>query len=222
MNWACDAAQTGCKFICSQLQIIIKWVGMEHMTPKVVEVPLPGVRPDDVVPVPTFDFVSQLHSLLSDTKLNYCANLVINPNNPFLRYIPPDGCLKEALSGLWYNNAWDHMELHTNCNFMIPIVFYIDKTQISIAGKKIYPVQMSLSIFTEESRRTSRAWPPLGYVANEEFFFSNPEIQANTPNTKNQHLHRQLLKQYFNHFIRHKNQTLFLTFLFAWSMFPNV
>jgi hypothetical protein len=174
--------KTGYKFIpqqesyCSQLQIITKWVGMEHMTPKVVEVPLPGVRPDDFVPVTTFDFVSQLHSLLLDTELNCPANLVtINPNNPFSRYIPPDGCLKEALSGSWYNNAWDHMELHTNnnawdhmelhtnCNFMIPIVLYIDKTQISITGKlSIYPVQMSLSIFTEETRCTSRAWRPLG------------------------------------------------------------
>jgi hypothetical protein len=54
---------------------------MEHMTPKVVEVPLPGVRPNDVVPVTTFDFVSQLHSLSSDTELNCPSNLVINPNN---------------------------------------------------------------------------------------------------------------------------------------------
>jgi hypothetical protein len=76
---------------------------------------------------------------------------------------------------------------------MIPIVLYIDKTQISIAGKlSIDLVQMSLSIFTEETRRTSRAWCPLGYVANEEFFFSNAKIQASTPDTKNECLHRQL------------------------------
>jgi hypothetical protein len=163
-----------------------------YMTPKVVEVPLPGVRPNDVVPVTTFDFVSQLHSLLSDTELNCPSNLVINLNNPFSQYVPPDGLLKETLSGSWYNNAWDHMELHTNCNFMIPIVLYIDKTQISIPGKlSIYPVQMSLAIFTEETRRTSRAWYPLGYGANEEFF-SNAELQANTSGTKNQRLHRQL------------------------------
>jgi hypothetical protein len=106
LNWACDVAQTGYKFIPqqefyhSQLQIITKWFGMEQMTPKVVKVPLPGVQPDDVVPVTTFDFVSQLHSLLSDTKLNCPANLVINP---FSQYIPPDGCLKEALSWSWYS-----------------------------------------------------------------------------------------------------------------------
>jgi Plavaka transposase len=62
------------------------------------------------------------------------------------------------------------MEATTNCNFMIPIILYIDKTQISITGKlSIFPVQMSLSIFTEEARRTSCAWRPLGYIANEDF-----------------------------------------------------
>jgi hypothetical protein len=29
---------------------------------------------------------------------------------------------------------------------------------------------MTLSIFTKETRRTLRAWQPLGYIANEEFF----------------------------------------------------
>jgi hypothetical protein len=62
MNWACDNSQTGYRIIPQQesypfqLQIITKWVGMEeHMMPKVVEVPLPGVQPDDVVPVTKFD-----------------------------------------------------------------------------------------------------------------------------------------------------------------------
>jgi hypothetical protein len=37
-----------------------------------------------------------------------------------------------------------------NFDFMIPFILYIDKTQISVSGKlSIYPVQMSLGIFTE-------------------------------------------------------------------------
>ena len=43
------------------------------------------------------------------------------------------------------------MEKDGICNFMIPIILYIDKTQVSISGKlTLYPVQMSLGIFTEK------------------------------------------------------------------------
>jgi hypothetical protein len=92
MNWACNTAQSGSKFIPqqesyrSQLTTITKWVGMDHMQPKVVQVSLPGVTPDDTIPVTTFNLVSQLHSLLSNTELNNVENLVIHPDNPFTRY----------------------------------------------------------------------------------------------------------------------------------------
>jgi Plavaka transposase len=199
MDWALDASQSGYNFIPqqesyqSQMQTIAKWVGMEHMRPSVVNVPLPGIRPDDAIPVTTFDFISQLHSLLSDKELNTPANLVINQDAPFTRYTPPDGRLGECLSGSWYNHAWDHMETNTNCTFMIPIIMYIDKTQMSLSGKlSIFPVQMSLGIFTEPTRRKSRAWRPLGFIANEDYYFSAAERDKNIPNVKNERFHTQL------------------------------
>ena len=199
MDWAFDAHQSGYDFMPSQktyrgqLHTISQWVGMAHMRPQVIQVPLPGKRPDDVVPVTTFDFISQFHSLLSDKELNTDANLVVNTPDPFTQYTPPDGLLHECLSGSWYRNAWQHMETQTECNFMIPIILYIDKTQMSISGKlSLFPVQMSLSIFTEETRRTSRAWRPLGYIANEEYYFSAAERDVNDANTKNERFHTQL------------------------------
>ena len=199
MEWAFDAHQSGYDFMPhqksyqAQLQIISKWVGMAHMRPHVVDVPLPGQRPDDKIQVTTFDFISQFHSLLSDKQLNNTANLVVNAPDPFTQYTPPDGLLKECLSGSWYRHAWAHMEHSTQCNFMIPIILYIDKTQMSLSGKlSLFPVQMSLSIFTEETRRTSRAWRPLGYIANEDYFFSAAERDVNDANTKNERFHTQL------------------------------
>ena len=199
MDWAFDAYQTGYDFTPSQktyqgqLQIISKWVGMAHMRPQVVDVTLPGKRLDDIIPVTTFDFIGQFHSLLSDKELNTEANLVINTLDPFTQYTPPDGLLKECLSGSWYRHAWSHMEQATQCDFMIPIILYIDKTQMSLSGKlSLFPVQMSLSIFTEETRRTARAWRPLGYIANEDYFFSAAERDVNDANTKNERFHTQL------------------------------
>jgi hypothetical protein len=141
------------------------------MKPSVLQVPLPGKRLDNVIPIRMFDFVSQLHSLLSNPELNCAQNLTVNATDPFLQYVPPDGRLHECLSGLWYSSAWNYMEQNTNCNFMIPIIFYIDKMQISIFGK-LSTVQMSLAIFNKEAWCMSCTWRPLGYIANEEFFFS--------------------------------------------------
>jgi Plavaka transposase len=199
MDWAFDAHQSGYHFqpqqvhYQSQLESISQWVGMSHMQPEVVEVALPGVRPDDKVQVTKFNFLGQLHSLLADKELNTPSNLVINEADPFSRYIAPDGLLGECLSGSWYNNAWDHMEQHTQCDYMIPIILYIDKTQMSLSGKlSIFPVQMSLSIFTEKTRRNSRAWRTLGFIANEDYYFTPAEQKANPADVKNARFHTQL------------------------------
>lgn len=177
MDWAFDAYQTGYKFFpqhnsyTSQIQTIEKWVGMDHMRPTVININLPGKRLTDSINVTTFDFISQFHSLLSDPLLNTPDNLVLNADNPFAQYIPPDGLLGECISGSWYNNAWAHMEQHKLGDFMIPIILYIDKTCLSLTGRlSIFPVQMSLGILTEQARRRSNAWRPLGYIANEDFF----------------------------------------------------
>jgi hypothetical protein len=135
MDWACNAYQSGYIFMPqqtsykAQLQTLTRWVSMEHMHPTMVEVPLPSLIPDDSITVTTFDFVSQLHSLLSDQEFNTRENLVINPDNPFTKYVAPSSVLKEALRGSWYIQAWDYMDSSTNSNFMIPIILYIDKTQ---------------------------------------------------------------------------------------------
>ena len=146
---------------------------MEHMGPSMVQVILPGERENDTVDVTTFNFTSQLHSLLSDSNLNVKDNLVVNEDDPFTQYKSPNGLLNECITGSWYNHAWAHMIANTSCNFMIPIILYIDKTQMSISGKlSLFPVQMSLGIFTEVARRKSNAWRPLGYIANENYYFS--------------------------------------------------
>jgi hypothetical protein len=85
------------------------------------------------------------------------------------------------------------MEQNTSCIFMFPIILYIDKTKISLNGKlTVFPVTMSLSIFSKATRSQSRTWRPLGCIANEECFFSIDERAENHANIKNERVHRQL------------------------------
>jgi hypothetical protein len=130
-----------------------KWMCMENHRPEEISVNLPGFKNTiDTIKVTRFDFMTQVKSLLDDPVLNRDENLVINEIDRFQKYFPPNGRLGECLSGSWYNHAWDEMVRDGICDFMIPIVLYIDKTQISVSGKlSIYPVQMSLGIFTEKA-----------------------------------------------------------------------
>ena len=157
MKWARKAFTEGYQFLPrqttyrSQIDKLETWMDMKNQRPEEVVVALPGVHADDSIKVTRFDFTTQLRSLLDDPVLNRDENLVINPDDPFQRYRDPDGLLRECLSGSWYNHAWDEMENDGLCDFMIPIILYIDKTQLSISGKlSIFPVQMSLGIFTEK------------------------------------------------------------------------
>ena len=158
MKWARHAFDAGYDFLPKQstyrdqVKKLESWMGMESQRPNEIAVSLPSDKDrDDSVNVTVFDFKTQLCSLLADPVLNRDENLVINMEDRFARYIPPNGRLGECLSGSWYKHAWDEMEKDGICNFMIPIIFYIDKTQISMSGKlSIHPVQMSLGIFTEK------------------------------------------------------------------------
>jgi hypothetical protein len=110
---------------------------MENHRPEEISVNLPGFKNTiDTIKVTRFDFMTQVNSLLDDPVLNRDENLVINEIDRFQKYYPPNGQLGECLSGSWYNHAWDEMEKDGVCDFMIPIIMYIDKTQqISVSGK---------------------------------------------------------------------------------------
>jgi hypothetical protein len=157
MKWARTAYIEGYQFLPlqgtyrSQIDKLEVWMGMENQRPEEVVVSLPGVDGEDTIKVTRFDFATQLKSLLDDPVLNRDENLVINPEDRFQQYTSPDGRLGECLSGSWYKRAWTAMEEDGICDFMIPIILYIDKTQLSISGKlSIFPVQMSLGIFSEK------------------------------------------------------------------------
>ena len=108
--------------------------------------------------------------------MNTVDNLVFNSEDPFGKYVPPDGRLGEMMSGEWYSNARDHMESSGIQDFLIPIILYIDKTVLSQSNKlSAYPVTMSLGVFTEQARRNPSFWRPLGYITNESIDFAAGE-----------------------------------------------
>ena len=72
-----------------------------------------------------------LSELLKDTTLNQMPNLVVNAKNRLSKYISPSGKLGEVNSGYMYQHAYSTMAKDPNKDFLMPIIFAMDKTIIS-------------------------------------------------------------------------------------------
>ena len=75
-----------------------------------------------------------LLSLFNDVLLNQKKNLVVNTNNEFSKYIPPNNQLGEVKSGKWYKVAYDNCITDPDTDFLCPIILASDKTTILEMG----------------------------------------------------------------------------------------
>ena len=106
LNWAKDAYSTGYQFnprsttYKSQIKMIEKHSNLEFLRPTIKKVALP---PDNLmVDVTCYDFSSMLSALMNNKDLNQLLNLVVNPKDPFAKYVSPTGKLGEVNSGYWF------------------------------------------------------------------------------------------------------------------------
>ena len=58
--------------------------------------------------------------------------MVVNSNDPFAKYKSPNGNLAEVNSGFWYQQAYSNMIKDPQNEYLMPIIFAMDKTTISI------------------------------------------------------------------------------------------
>jgi hypothetical protein len=154
MEWGFEAQQSHYNFqpkaqtYRTQLDHLAKMTCLQDMYPKVVEVPL--AKDNFKMPVVCFDFIPMLLSLFNDQDINQLDNLVINPDDPFGKYVSPDGRLDEINSGAFYNLAYENMCTKPN-DFLCPLVFTTDKTTLSAnANLHSHPFMMTTSLFKSE------------------------------------------------------------------------
>lgn len=145
---------------------------MHSLRPSVSQIMLDSIH--ESVPIVTFDFKAMLESLLSDTNLMQCDNLVINKivdadgnlDVPalFAPYESPDGILDEVLSGSWYKDTVANVE--DAKTFVCPLIFYIDKTFIDPIKSRfnLEPFNFTLAIFDRKCRSQFAFWKTLGYI----------------------------------------------------------
>ena len=129
--------------------------------------------PRDVSSVFVFDAEEQIKSLLNDMELfSDIDNLVVDPENPFGRYISPDGRLGEVYSGNWYDHAYTELiDKNPSPNgsppkFFLGINLYLDKTGTSINQRHgLEPCMITALIIKERVRNQCyRCHRQLGYI----------------------------------------------------------
>jgi hypothetical protein len=180
MDWAADAHHTQYNFTPQisthegQIAELQKWTNMSGMRPTQVHVTLAG---DGLqLPVVRFDFITALLSLFNDTSLNRLENLVIDPANPYGRYVSPDGLLGEVNSGAFYDMAYENLVKDPTKDFMTCLILQMDKTTVSEnADLHSHPVLFTLSCFDLETRNKAEAWRPLGYLPIERCYYSKSQ-----------------------------------------------
>ena len=123
-----------------------KHSSLNLMQPYIKSVTLP---PDNLeLNVTCFDFSSMLCSLLNDKELNQLSNLVVNQNDHFGKYISPTGKLGEVNSGRWYQDAYSNLVKDPANDFLLPIIFAMDKTTISSTlDLHVYAIMFTATIF---------------------------------------------------------------------------
>lgn len=189
MEWAKDAYNTGYQFnpksttYKSQIKTIEKHSNMSCLRPIIKQVILP---PDNLMlDVTCFDFSSMLASLLNDTSINQLPNLVINTDDPFGKYISPTGKLAEINSGYWYHQAYINLVKDKSKDFLLSIIFAMDKTTISNAAHlHVFVIMFTTSLFKRNIRNQAHAWRPLGYVPIDRNYYSGPQWDALKSNVK--------------------------------------
>jgi len=186
MNWAKDAFHTGYQFnprannYDSQIKQIASYSNMQEIWPELREVELQN-KPNDpldttTLKVVTFNFTVMLHTLLHDMNINQEENLVVNEKDWFAKYESPNGKLGEVNNRSWYNNAYNTMVKDVNKDFLLPIIFAMDKTTISSTARmSVYAVMFTTTIFNCTTRNKLQAWRPLGYIPIEKNFYSSAQ-----------------------------------------------
>ena len=174
----------------AQVKYLETWLQCQNSRPQQIPTMLPGPL-NQVVQTTCFNFTTQLYSLVSDRVLfGQLDNLDVNPDDPFGKYVSPNGLLSTTNSGAWYNTAYHHEVNDPSKDFMMPIIMACDETHLRKGGKAAsWPLLFTTSILNQKMRNLPIAWRTLGYINDLSLIQSAAEDKEHSKELKAQRLH---------------------------------
>ena len=149
-------------------------------------------------------------------------NLDINPNNPFGKYKSQGNLLSTVNSGMRYQKAYKTMVQDKENDFLLPIIFACDKTQVTNLSKATsWPLLFTTSILNQEMRNKLNAWCLLGYIPNSTTYTSPKQEQQFSIDLKYTRLH-QMLKQYWHLMLNFKRESFESHISYIWKLYKEV
>jgi len=178
IKWGKKSLRRGYKFdpkVCSRKSQIDQFSKMFHLqnmqpilhpvTQKTIDVEV-----DIEKEIVTFDFPSQLLSLLSDPELMKPENLQINVYD-FRDMFSPSAntILGDCLTGKWYKDTYALLKTCPEV-MVIPLIFFTDKTHIDASSRyTLDPFIFTLGIFIRKVREKLIAWRVVGLKDEEHY-----------------------------------------------------
>ena len=174
----------------AQVKYLETWLHLQKSRPQQIPTSLPGPV-QQVVQTTCFNFTNQLFTLVSDIALfGNLDNLDVNLDNPFGKYVSPNGILSTTNSGQWYNTAYRHEVMDPDNDFLMPIIMACDETHLRSGGKVAsWPLLFTTSILNQQTRNLPIAWRTLGYINDLSYIQSAAENNAYSKELKAERLH---------------------------------
>ena len=186
---------------------------------------LPDNKPVQVYVRP---FLQAVKSLLTNTDLVKEGNFSLpNPDTPFVGpdfKMKDDTIISELHHGEWWINTW-HEQCQKGNEILVPVILYMDGISIDVHGKlSITPLNMTLGIFNNETRRRSEAWETLYFHPDKEYHsFSKNHKNSGVHNLTNLHTGLQVALEEFKDEICNLNKPLIWNNLpYAGKIWENV
>jgi hypothetical protein len=146
------------------VSMLCKRYEMEDLRPQTCVVQVDYATLDDVMRIVKTDFVASIKNMLVDPVLMDPANLVVNKDSPFSKYVSPGGVLNEFQSGKAYQRAYDSCITDTD-QFLLALAMYNDKTGCDLRQRfGLDPLRWVPLIFKTAVRNHHSSWRTLGYI----------------------------------------------------------
>ena len=193
LEWSRDAKRMKYSFEptrtqrATQVRHLTKWQAKQNRRPMQNLVRPPG-KPEIDMMVTSYDFKTELMSLLESPVFLDNDNLDLNPDDPFSKYKSPSGRINCFNAANWYSSSFNRMCKSPN-DFFIPILFSYDESQLSNKQATIAPLKFTTSLLNQRERNKEANWRTLCFIPDLSAFEGAKERSQQSSELKSRRLH---------------------------------
>ena len=193
LDWSRDAKRMKYSFEptrtkrTTQVRHLTKWQAKQNRRPIQNITRLPGMPVIDML-VTSYDFKTELLSLLQSPVFTDMKNLDLNLLDPFSKYVSPSGRLNCFNAGKWYSNSYEKVCESPN-DFFIPILLSYDESVLSNQRASIAPLKFTTSLLNQRERNKEVNWRTLCFIPDLSAFEGAKERSKQSAELKSRRLH---------------------------------